>query len=129
MLPSRTAEAARLQSRWNQRLYSICKRTFELHLRLEFRFNARFSNTVVCTRREANNFNPAQLLTAYMATGRGGDCCSWRRVRFLAVTFIKLGSYGPGENPSISFWEILRKTGCFGLCYVSLWKAPKIHQI
>lgn len=44
-----------------------------------------------------------------MAVGRGGDCCSWLHVRFLAVTFIKLGSSRPSENPSISFWEKLRK--------------------
>lgn len=44
-----------------------------------------------------------------MAVGRGGDCCSWPQVRFLPVTFIKLGSSRLGENPSFSFWEKLRK--------------------
>lgn len=59
MPPSRTAEAAWLQTRWNQRLCSICKRAFELHLRLEFGFDPGFSNAALRTRREANNFNPA----------------------------------------------------------------------
>lgn len=49
-----------------------------------------------------------------MAVGRGGDCCSWLHLRFLPVTFIKLGSTRLGENPSISFWEKLRKNWLLG---------------
>lgn len=77
-------------------------------------FTSGCSEAALCTRQEANNLNPAELWTAYMAVGRGGDCCSWLHLRFLPVTFIKLGSSRPGENPSISFWEKLRKNWLLG---------------